>query len=509
MPATSGAQALRVLHVAAEIYPWVKTGGLADVMGALPASLARGGLDVRVLLPGLPPLMQALREERPVVRLGRAAEPHTGFLETASLGAQSVTLVRGTLPLDGKQQLDAYLIDAPALYQRPGTPYGGPDGKDWPDNHLRFGLLGWVAAQLAAGLLDDGWRAELLHAHDWHAGLAPAYLRLGAAAATPPVASVFTIHNLAYQGLFPAAALGALDLPAAAFGIDGLEFHGQISFMKAGIQYADRVTTVSPSYAREIQTPQQGCGLDGLLRHRRDVLAGVLNGVDPAVWNPARDAYLNDSYSARSFAGKARLKAALQRQLGLAEQPKAPLFGVVSRLTNQKGIDLLLQSLPALRHVDGQLALLGSGDAALEAALLAAAAAEPTQVAVRRGYDEALAHAIIAGADLIVVPSRFEPCGLTQLYGLRYGTLPLVRRVGGLADTVVDATAPTIEAQQATGFVFEEASAAALSDAIKRAGELWQQRKMWTQLMRTAMRQDFSWDTAAGRYTELYRTLVP
>jgi starch synthase len=279
--------------------------------------------------------------------------------------------------------------------------------------------------------------------------------------------------------------------------------------MKAGIQYADRVTTVSPSYAREIQGPEQGCGLDGLLRHRSGVVTGVLNGVDTTVWNPAKDAYLGDAYSARSFAGKARLKAALQRELGLDPQPDAPLFGVVSRLTAQKGLDLLLQILPAVRHVGGQVALLGSGDAALEQAFAAAAAADPRHVAVRRGYDEALAHRIIAGADLIVVPSRFEPCGLTQLYGLRYGTLPLVRRVGGLGDTVVDATPATIAARRATGFVFAEASAAALSDAIKRAGVLWPQRKTWTQLMRAGMQQDVSWDTAAGHYAALYRTLVP
>jgi starch synthase len=480
---------LRVLHVAAEMYPWVKTGGLADVLGALPASLARAGTDTRVLLPGLPALMQALVDPQPVATIDH-------------FGGGSV--LRGALPLDGKRRLPAYLIDAPTLYARPGSPYGGPDGADWPDNHRRFALLGWAAAALARGQLDAMWRADVLHAHDWHAGLAPAYVRL----AGNRIATVFTIHNLAYQGLFPAEVLGELMLPASAFGIDGLEFHGKVSFMKAGIQYADRVTTVSPSYAREIQTPEQGCGLDGLLRHRSGVVDGVLNGVDPAVWSPAKDPYLKDAYSVRSFAGKARLKAALQRELGLAEQPKALLFGVVSRLTAQKGLDLLLQAMPAVAHVGGQLALLGSGDPALERAFEEAARAQPTRCAVRRGYDEALAHRIIAGADVIVVPSRFEPCGLTQLYGLRYGTLPLVRRVGGLADTVVDTTPETLGEQRATGFVFAEATAAALSDAIKRAGVHWQQHKTWSQLMRTAMRQDFSWDTAAARYAELYRALV-
>ncbi len=490
----TGRPALRVLHVAAEIYPWVKTGGLADVLGALPASLVRAGLDTRVLLPGLPALTTALVDKQPPARLA------------PRFGAGDITLVRGALPIDGKGALPVYLVDAPSLFRRPGTPYGGPDGVDWPDNHRRFAVLGWVAAQLAAGTLDSSWRADVLHAHDWHAGLAPAYLRLSDLA---PVASVFTIHNLAFQGLFPAEALGALELPPHAFSIDGLEFHGKVSFMKAGIQYADRVTTVSPSYAREIQGPEQGCGLDGLLRHRSGVVAGVLNGVDMAVWNPAKDAYLADHYSARSVAGKGRLKAALQRELGLAPRADAPLFGVVSRLTAQKGLDLLLQSLPAMRQVGGQLALLGSGDPALEQAFAAAAAADPVHCAVRRGYDEALAHRIIAGADLIVVPSRFEPCGLTQLYGLRYGTLPLVRRVGGLADTVVDATPESIASRRATGLVFDEPTAAALSAAIKRAGVLWQQRPTWMQLMRNAMKQDFSGDTAAGHYAALYQALVP
>ncbi len=487
------ARPLRVLHAAAEIYPWVKTGGLADVLGALPASLARSGLDTRVVLPGLPALAAALVDVQAPLRLA------------PRFGAEDIAVVRGALPLDGKRSLPAYLVDAPSLYRRPGTPYGAPDGQDWPDNHRRFALLGWVAAQLASAALDAGWRADVLHAHDWHAGLAPAYLRLSGQAS---VGSVFTIHNLAFQGLFPAEVLGELDLPSSAFAIDGLEFHGKVSFMKAGIQYADRVTTVSPSYAREIQTPEQGCGLDGLLRHRSGVVTGVLNGVDPAVWNPAKDAYLEDGYSSRSLAGKARLKAALQRELGLAPTAAAPLFGVVSRLTAQKGLDLLLQSLPAIRHVGGQLALLGSGDTALEQAFAAAATADPLHCAVRRGYDEALAHRIIAGADLIMVPSRFEPCGLTQLYGLRYGTLPLVRRVGGLADTVVDVTPESVAAKDATGFVFADATAAALSHAIERAGELWQQRKTWAQLMRNAMRQDVSWDTAASHYAALYRALV-
>jgi starch synthase len=302
--------------------------------------------------------------------------------------------------------------------------------------------------------------------------------------------------------------LSELELPPSAFTIEGLEFHGQVSFMKAGIQYADRVTTVSPSYAREIQTPEQGCGLDGLLRQRSKVIDGVLNGVDPAVWNPAKDAYLNDSFSTRSLAGKARLKAALQRELGLAEQPDALVFGVVSRLTAQKGLDLLLQALPTVANIGAQLALLGSGDPKLERAFEAAAQARPTHCAMRRGYDEALAHRIIAGADVIVVPSRFEPCGLTQLYGsaLWHAAARATRRRTGGHRGGCDSGGDRRAARH--GFVFLEPTSAALSDAIRRAGVLWQQPKTWTQLMRTAMRQDFSWDTAAARYAELYRALV-
>jgi starch synthase len=401
--------------------------------------------------------------------------------------------------------LPVYVIDAPWFFRRPGSPYQSPRGEEWTDNLQRFALLGWVAAHLAGGELDPGWMPAVVHAHDWHAAMTCAYM---AAHPGTTAASVFTIHNLAYQGLFAHAEFAQLGLPSAFMRSHGLEYHGQLSFMKAGLTYARRITTVSPTYAREIATHEFGCGLDGVIRSRHGELSGILNGVDTAVWDPATDTALPAFYDAQALAGKARCKAALQRELGLAVAPEAPVFGVVSRLTAQKGLDLVLAALPALLAGGAQLALQGSGDAALEAAFTEAARAHPGQVAARIGYDEVFAHRLIAGSDLILVPSRFEPCGLTQLYGLRYGTLPMVRRVGGLADTVVDATDDTLAHGQATGFAFGPATPAALESAIARALALHRDPLRWQAVMRTAMSQDFGWSGAAARYMALYRELA-
>jgi len=316
---------------------------------------------------------------------------------------------------------------------------------------------------------------------------------------------VFTIHNLAFQGLFPRDLLPELQLPLEFFAMEGLEFHGQISFMKAALHYCDRITTVSPTYAREIQHAEQGSGMEGVISRRAGVLRGILNGVDYDVWNPAADSALKSGYSAEDMAGKAEVKAALQAEMGMRVKPDALLFGVVSRLTQQKGLDLLLAATPELIRQGGQLALLGSGDASMEAGFRALAAAHPEAVAVKVGYDEALSHRIIAGSDVIAVPSRFEPCGLTQLYGLRYGTLPLVRRAGGLADTVVDATAANLAKDRATGFVFDQANVAGLVGALAQAFTAYRNGPLWHQLMRRAMGQNFSWDEAAAGYLELYR----
>ncbi len=481
------ASPLRVLHAAAELFPWVKTGGLGDVMAALPRALAARGVDARLVLPGFAGFLDAF-ELSETVRL------RTPF------ALERVRIALAHLPGSG---ISAYIVDHPAFYDRPGNPYAAPDGGAWPDNHRRFALLGWAAAALAQGA-DPRWRPDILHCHDWHAGLAPAYLRAVGAA----VPSVFTVHNLAFGGLFPAALFPDLALPASFFAIDGVEFYGGFSLMKAGLFYANRLTTVSPTYANEIQTPAFGWGFDGLLRGRADVLSGILNGVDPQVWSPENDPALPRRYGVNDAgAGKAAAKAALAQRFGLASDA-GPLFGAVTRLTPQKGFDLLLAALPGLVDLGGRLVLLGSGDGALEAGFAAAAQIYRGRVGVALGYDEALSHLIIAGSDSILVPSRFEPCGLTQLYALRYGALPLVRRTGGLADTVVDANAVTLAEGSATGFAFDEATPEGLLAALQRAIALYGDRASWQRTMRQAMTRDFSWEAAARQYVALYRELA-
>jgi starch synthase len=462
-------------------------------LAALPPTLVAQGVDTRLCLPGFPAFLDVFSASDAL----RLATPF------------AVERVRVALAYLPGSHVGAYLVDHPPFYDRPGNPYGGGDGREWPDNYRRFGLLCWVAAALGQGA-DPNWRPDIVHAHDWHAGLAPAYLK----AQAPPTlstapASVMTVHNLAYPGYFPAGVFPELSLPAGFFGIDGVEFFGGVSFLKAGLAYADRLTTVSPTYAAEIQTPEFGAALDGLLRLRADVLTGILNGVDPAVWDPANDPALPAPYGIDDAdQGKAAAKAALWKQLYLTETP-GPVFGVVSRLTPQKGLDLLLNAVPGLVGSGGQLALLGAGDRDLEDGFAAAARAHHGSVGVEIGYDEALSRLIIAASDVMVVPSRFEPCGLTQLYALRYGTLPLVRRTGGLADTVVDATAARLRDKTATGFMFDEASPDALVAALARASALYADRRRWRQMMHTAMAQDFSWAQSARKYVALYRELVP
>lgn len=480
---------LRILQAGSEVFPLIKTGGLADVLGALPPALAQLDHDVRLVLPGFAPVVDAVLHQRPVATLG------------AMFGAARVTVRLGRLPFS---HLPVYVVDAPLLFRRPGGPYQDAQGADWPDNLQRFALLGWVAAHLASGELDPAWQPDVLHAHDWHAAMACSYLQAHAS----PVARVFTIHNLVFQGLFPMADFGLLDLTARFASAAGLEFHGQLSFMKAGLKHAHRITTVSPTYAREIATHEFGAGLDGVIRLRQADVSGILNGVDEAVWNPATDAALAQRYSAEQMEGKAACKTALQRRFGLEERPESPLFGLVSRLSAQKGLDLVLAAAPALLDEGGQLVMQGSGDPALERALLDLAAAWPGQIGVEIGYDEARAHQLIAGADVVLVPSRFEPCGLTQLYGLRYGSLPLVRRVGGLADTVIGADPLSLADGTATGIVFDEPVPWALVDAIRQAVGLYRQPDLWRSVQRRAMAERFSWHEAAVAYDDLYRSLL-
>ncbi len=469
---------MRVLHVAAEVYPLVKTGGLADVTAALPPALIGQGADVRLLLPGLPQMLDALEGLRPVLDIGNC------------FGAMRVRLLLGRMPHTG---IEAYVIDSPYLYQRGGGPYQSNDGAEWPDNLQRFALLGWVGAHLAAGDADPTWVPNIVHAHDWHAAMTCAYM---ADHVPTQAASVYTIHNLAFQGLFPHHDWARLALSSQFMAPEGLEFHGRLSFMKAGLKFSDKVTTVSPTYAREIATHEQGWGLDGVIRGRGTDVVGILNGIDQDVWNPATDEAIAQRYDAANLRGKHDCRVALQRAQGLEVDEHALLLTVVTRLTSQKGLDLVLAALPALVASGVQFAVQGTGEPALEAAFRIAAQAHPGRVSVFMGYDEARAHQLIAGADVIAVPSRFEPCGLTQMYGLRYGTLPVVRRVGGLADTVSDFS---------TGFVFDAATPAAFEDAVRRAAGTRRNPAVWDRMVHTGMAQDLSWNGPARDYLALYR----
>jgi starch synthase len=482
---------MKILQVSAEYHPLLKTGGLADVTGALPQALRAHGCDVRVLLPGFPAVLAGLQEAAELLRFH------------APWGAE-LRLLHGTLP--GTPAVHAYVLEAPGLLDRPGNPYEDAHKQPYADNHRRFAALAWAAVQLAQGG-DAGWKPQLVHGHDWHAGLVPACLvQAGGGQALLP--SVFTVHNLAYQGLFDAALFPDLGLPWSFFQLEGLEFWGQVSFMKAGLHYANRLTTVSPTYAREIQSAEHGCGLDGLLRRRQADLSGILNGVDDTLWNPATDHLLPHPFSSNQLLGKARCKAALQIETDLHTHPDAPLFTVVSRLTEQKGLPLVLEAVDTLVASGAQLLVLGNGDAHLEAAFAAKAQQHAGRVAVHIGFDEAFSHRVFGGSDVTLVPSRFEPCGLTQLYALKYGSVPLVRRVGGLADSVTDTRPDTLASDTATGIVFDHMDTAEFAHALQRALALCRHPTHWQRVQRAGMRQRFSWDEAARQYAALYRELV-
>ena len=477
---------MNVLMVASECAPFVKTGGLADVVGALPAALARVDVDAQVVLPAYPPLFPLLPKGEEVARFD-------------DLPGGPGRIVRVTV-----QGITLLLLDAPQLFDRPGGLYVDEAGKDWADNHLRFGALSMAGARIAMGAI-DGYQPDVLHAHDWQAALAPVYLRM-AGRDTPR--SIITIHNIAFQGRFGPQVLDRLHLKTDWFHPEGLEFHGDLSFLKGALMYADRITTVSPNYAREILTPEFGMGLEGVLQARASVLSGVLNGIDIDAWNPADDTALAEPYEAKTLKRKAANRTALSERLGLNTDTSGPLFCVVSRLTNQKGLDALLDAVPHLVERGAQLAVLGTGQPELEQGFRDAAQAHPGQVATHIGYDEALSHLFQAGSDAILIPSRFEPCGLTQLYGLRYGTLPVVARTGGLADTVIDANVAAILAKAATGFVFTDVSAFGIAQVIDRVVDAYGDPKLWQSLQRAAMRHPVSWDSSAQAYRDLYTDLV-
>ncbi len=493
---------MRVLHVVSEMYPVVKTGGLADIAGALPPALAARGHDARVLIPGYPVVTAAIEQSEPVM-----ADDALFWGGPARI---LLTRLKGVA-------VPTYVLESAGLFDRPGGPYNMPSGENWPDNHLRFAALGWAAAWLARardGVEATGdwgaspWRPEVVHCHDWQSGLAPAYIAMEGDGRP---ATVMTIHNIAYQGFFPADRFGDLALPAEAFAVHGVEFWGGLSFLKGGCFYADKVTTVSPTYAGEIQGPDAGTGLDGLMRNRAagSDLVGILNGVDHAVWNPATDPHLAATYDADSLHAKAANKVALQRRLGLAEDPAAPLFGMVGRIATLKGSDLVLGAVPRLVGNGCQLAVLGTGFEDLIHGFRSAEHANRGRVVAYIGHDEALAHLIYAGSDVLMVPSRGEPCGLAQLYSMRYGTPPLVRRVGGLADTVVNADPWHVADGVATGFVFNDATADALAGTIAWAAEMYRNdHATFVQLQRTGMARDTSWLKAAGEYEALYRSIA-
>lgn len=477
---------LRVLAVASEMSPLVKTGGLADVVGALPAALAAQHVETRTLIPGYPDALAALRVGETVCAFddlfGGPAWVHAGRLG----------------------EVEVYALVAPHLYARAGGPYSGPDGADYPDNAFRFAALAFAGAQIAQGAV-HGFVPDVLHAHDWQAALAPAYLHYSG---KPRPATVVTVHNIAFQGQYPKELLEALRLPPESFRMDGVEYYGAIGFLKAGLQLCDRITTVSPSYALEIETSEFGMGLDGLLRARADVVSGVLNGVDESVWNPARDPRIESRYDHFNLGTRVKNRVALQRRLRLRADADAFLIGVVSRLSWQKGHDMLLGELPKLMARHTQLALIGTGDRTLEEGFLAAQDAYPGRVAVEIGYSEDMAHLIQAGADAFLVPSRFEPCGLTQLYALRYGAVPIVSRVGGLKDTIVDANEMALQAGVATGLQFSPPTPEALSIALRQAEHLFRDKESWRKLQINGMKTDVSWRNPARRYAELYRETV-
>jgi starch synthase len=481
---------LRVLFVTPEAHPLATTGGLGDVGGALPSALRALGMDVRILLPAYPGVVE--RSDA-----GPLGEPFQVLPD-----AVPIQLCSGTLPGSGTP---VYLLDCPELYHRQNGPYVDADGRDWPDNWLRFAVLSRVAALFDRDRVPAGWNPDIVHCNDWQTALAPAYL---ANTEGTRARTVLGVHNIAFQGNFPARLMSAIGLPQDLFSVDGVEFYGQLSYLKAGLRYADHIIAVSPTYAREIQTPEFGLGMQGLLVARRGALSGILNGVDTDLWNPETDQHLPAHYGVRRMEGKAANKHALQERMGLSPKADVPLLGMVGRLTHQKGVDLVLEIAEALVKQSLQLAILGTGEKTYQGGVARLATEHPGQVGAVIDYDEALAHLVEAGSDIFLMPSRYEPCGLNQMYSMLYGTPPVVRRTGGLADSVVDAMPSSLANGTATGFVFDAPEGPELLACVLRALRLFRDRKAWSRLQRNGMRRDFSWKTSAQHYRDLYRLLA-
>ena len=478
---------LPVLFVTSEVYPLIKTGGLADVSAALPNALRNMGIDVRLLLPGYPVVLEQLSliEVHENIRVFPLQEP--------------VRLLAGIMP-DGITPV--YVVESPALYEREGGPYQDANGKSWYDNPLRFGILSKIAAKF--GQHHFLFKPQIIHCNDWQTGLVPAFLNFDS---KREVKTLMTIHNMAYQGVFGPEIIALFGLPPESFNISGLEYYGQVSFLKSGLYYSDWISTVSPTYAKEIQTPEYGCGLEGLLSQRQNKLSGILNGIDTIAWNPESDPNIKNHYSIKKVVNKKRNTQALRTQLNLAPTT-APLLGIITRLAEQKGIDLLIPIIPEIIKSGAQIVILGSGDKGLESSLENLAKTYPKQMSVNIGYDEKLAHQIEAAANMFLMPSKFEPCGLNQIYSMRYGTIPIVRHTGGLADTVIDATLENIKNKTATGFVFDKASSDELLLCIQRALKLFHDEKKWTGLQVNGMSRDFSWKKRAEEYTSLYQKIL-
>lgn len=481
---------LKILFAASEAQPLIKTGGLADVAGSLPQALQQLNNDVRLIMPAYPEVVEKAIPLKTLTTLQL-----TGHSEP-------VRLLSGTLP----NHLPLYLVDAPGLFDRRGNPYVSPSGNDWADNPQRFSLFCRTIARVAMDRTGLNWQPDLVHCNDWQTGLVPPLL---ATEGNRP-ATLFTIHNLAYQGVYDQATFNKLHLPTKLWSHDGLEFHNNLSFIKGGLAFSDWLNTVSPTYAHEICSPAFGYGLEGLLQHRKDRLAGILNGIDHQAWDPAGDTHIHQHFDSRAFNLKGINKTLLQKEMGLPQDEDAMLFGYIGRLVEQKGVDLILDILPRLAELENtQVILLGSGSHDLEQALREAQQQYPQMVATYIGYDEPLAHRIEAGADCFLMPSRFEPCGLNQLYSLRYGTVPIVRRTGGLADTVTDANPRTLLDGSATGFVFDNPTATDLWEAIERAIQFYNRPKTWWhKLAINGMQQDFSWKVSANHYIDLYRKAI-
>ncbi|WP_048811912.1 glycogen synthase GlgA [Methylobacillus flagellatus] len=483
---------MRILFVTSEAYPLIKTGGLADVSGSLPAAIRDLGIDIRILLPGYPAVLEKLQEKHLITQIHGL--PEVG----------SVNLLGGKMPDTG---VDVMVVEHAQLFERPGGPYNDGQGIDWGDNALRFGILSKVGSILG-GLhspLQDDWIPDVVHCNDWQSGLTPAFLHHSA---SPHARSIISIHNLAFQGNFAPEWVQRLGLPNHSYQMHGLEYYGQMSFLKAGIYYADSITTVSPTYAREIQTEQYGFGMQGLLAARSHEIHGILNGIEIQEWNPATDPYLAKTYNLEHLADKKIVKKALQVQLGLETAPHKPLLGVVSRLTHQKGLDIFLEVAESLLAKHCQIVVLGSGEAHMENGFKDLARRYPRQVSVTIGYKEPLSHQIMAGADMFIMPSRFEPCGLNQMYGLRYGTPPVVTRTGGLADSVQDSNSTTMKNNTATGFVLESAEPRQLLHTVQRALVYYHDPRAWRRIQRNGMRRDLSWTSSAKLYLDLYQSLA-